>query len=177
MTTLASLPDLLSTKQVEGLIKSFPPEAIVERGDCIIIVRTPAGKRVLSAISAGGSLWSVAGHPRPRRDGAEAVSSVTNEQLLTTAQAVRLVKQAERTRGTRLMLRVRIDTPIDGEPDKVFRDGAFGSVELSKAQALKLVSTMLSPGLEKRGARIRVSSYDRTEGDILRNEAPIYWIG
>lgn len=91
--------------------------------------------------------------------------------LLTTAEAVTLVKRSERERA-RIYLHVWIDAAVEGGPDHIVQDGLCSHLELSRAGAKKLVSTLLSPILEAKGGRIRVLRLT-WEGD----PHPTYWIG
>jgi len=72
------------------------------------------------------------------------------ELVLTADAAVALIKNADGK--VRFQFRVSALLPIEGEPDKCFEGVTFLSV--SKMEAIALVRGMLSPTLEKRGARI-----------------------
>ena len=96
----------------------------------------------------------------------------TVTHLLTTEQAVALVKKVDRTNSGRFCLRVRLDAQIEGKPDSVFKDGLCSYLNISRKDALHLVSGMLSASLEARGARIAI--------DELRygaEQKATYWIG
>jgi hypothetical protein len=91
-------------------------------------------------------------------------STTSETLLLTTEEAVALIKRAERVKGTRFYAHMRFDAPIVDKPDRIFPYGCHAALELSKRDALKAASTMLSKTLEERGARIcmtkRTSAYD-----------------
>lgn len=94
---------------------------------------------------------------------------------LTAAEAIAFVKKVDRSNSGKFCLSVRLDAAAEGAPDKVFPDGLSHYLPLSRAQALGLVSNMLSPTLEARGARITIREvhFDGVEGCDNR---PTYWI-
>ena len=96
----------------------------------------------------------------------------TVTHLLTTEQAVALVKKADRTNSGRFCLRVRLDAQIEGKPDSIFHDGLCTYLNISRKDALHLVSGMLSAPLEARGARITIEELRYGE-----DQKPTYWIG
>ena len=88
--------------------------------------------------------------------------------LVTTDEAVKQIKTL--AKGWKIYAVISGDAPIvqDGiATDKVFGSGFYGSVEISRAQALKLMTRFLSKALEDRGARIplRLSPYTFTNGN------------
>lgn len=101
----------------------------------------------------------------------------TDDQVmaLTTAEAVALVKRAERERA-RICLHVRFDALVVDKPEHVYPDACAHFVELSRKDALELVSNALSATMEAKGARIPMSRSVRPghEGD---RPSVIYWIG
>lgn len=50
---------LLSTRQLDGLLGSFPKAARIERTDSTVSVYAPKGQHVLSAVSPNGRQWHV----------------------------------------------------------------------------------------------------------------------
>lgn len=105
-------------------------------------------------------------------------TSSANRRLLTTQEAIALVKRAERAKGTRFFVYVRADAPLADKPGRVFPEGCFASLELSKAEALDLLSRFLTSELEVRGGRIPITTYDYPGEDALMAGIPsIYWIG
>lgn len=93
--------------------------------------------------------------------------------LLTTAEAVGLVKRAEREKGTRFLVMLRLDAGIAGKPDLIYSDGCYSSLRLSRAEALGLVERMLNPVLEAKGGRIRMMK--RTSRFPGREDLVSYW--
>ena len=96
----------------------------------------------------------------------------TVTHLLTTEQAVAFVKKVDRTNSGKFYLRVRLDAQIEGKPDSIFQDGLCTYLDISRKDALQLVSGMLSAALEARGARITI---DEVQYDA--DQKRTYWIG
>jgi hypothetical protein len=71
----------------------------------------------------------------------------------TRSEAQKAVKNAKA--GTSFYLHVRIELPVDVD-DNTWYNG-YGSVKLSRKEAQKFVENLLSPTLEEKGARIKVS--------------------
>jgi hypothetical protein len=99
--------------------------------------------------------------------------TIEQELLLTTAEAVALVKRSERERGS-WALHVRADARIKDDPEHVFRDGLAHYLTLSRADALQLVSKWMSPKTEEKGGRILVKRIQAPSGKGFR---VTYWIG
>lgn len=101
----------------------------------------------------------------------------TNEviHILTAAEAISFVKKVDHTNSGKFCLSVRLDAAVQGDPDKVFPDGLFHYLPLSRAQALELVSNMLRPTLEERGARITIREVHH-RGIVGYDNRPTYWI-
>ena len=76
------------------------------------------------------------------------------EHQLAKKEELLKVLDRERRKGTKVCLHVRIDAPIEGEPDKVFPCGLASYIDLSYREAAKLVENMLTDTLQARGARI-----------------------
>jgi hypothetical protein len=95
--------------------------------------------------------------------------------LLTTEEAIKLVKRAERLRA-KFCLHVRVDAPVVDKENHVFPDGCHHALDLSRKDALDLVSNMLGKTLEDRGGRIRIRE---TEWTLIGEKTPriTYWIG
>lgn len=98
----------------------------------------------------------------------------SKELLLTTAEAVALVKRSERTRA-RFNLHVRLDAAVEGKPDHVFESGLHSYLRLSRADALHLVKGLLSEALEAKGGRIRIVEHRYENG--INGPETVYWIG
>lgn len=99
---------------------------------------------------------------------------IKEEMLLTTEEAVRLVKRSERERA-KFCLSVRCDAHVVDKEDHVFPNGCHHYLSLSRADALDLVSNLLSKTLEDRGGRIRIRKQVYTiVGEETRTT---YWIG
>jgi hypothetical protein len=101
---------------------------------------------------------------------------IVTEMLLTTEEARTLVKQSERIKGSRFAVYVPLDAYVVDKPGFVFSGGCSSYVDLSKAEALRLVSGMLSPGMEDRGGRIRIKKRETPPEGSLPG-AISYWIG
>jgi len=84
------------------------------------------------------------------------MSSTEKTMELTTAEAVALVKRAERLRAT-FAIHIRGNAPIAGDPDRMFPDGLHTYLNIARKDAMHLAETLLSPTLEARGARISVT--------------------
>ena len=99
------------------------------------------------------------------------IKTMTDTHLFTTEQAIAFVKKVDRTNSGKFCLAVRLDAQIEGESDRHFPDGLSSYVEISRKEALRLVSQMLSATLEARGGRIRID-------EVIYNseERPTYWI-
>jgi hypothetical protein len=93
-------------------------------------------------------------------------------QLFKTQDAVKFIKNAKA--GTSFRLHVRNDAPIEGEDDKAFIGCAGGYVNLSRAEAVRIVADYISPKLEERGARVPINA-NRYES--AGKERVTYWIG
>lgn len=93
-------------------------------------------------------------------------------QLFKTQAAVKFIKNAPS--GVRFCLHVRNDAPVEGEDDKAFIGCAGGYVNLSRAEAARIVAGHISPKLEERGARVPIN-VDRYES--AGRERVTYWIG
>lgn len=93
------------------------------------------------------------------------------QHLLTTKQAIDFVKRVDRTNSGLFCVSIRLDARIVNEPDKVFADGLCNYLNISRKQALHVVTNMLSPTLEERGARITIE-----EVKFDTSERPTYWI-
>jgi hypothetical protein len=96
----------------------------------------------------------------------------TITHLLTREQAIAFVKKVDRENSGHFCLRVRLDARIEGNPDRIFPDALFSYLNISRKEALRLVSDMLSPTMEARGARITID-----ETKFVDAERPTYWIG
>jgi len=94
------------------------------------------------------------------------------EHLFTKEEAIAFVKKADRTNSGKFCLRVRLDAPIEGKPDRIFPDALCSYLNISRKEALRLVSDMLSPTLQERGGRIRIE-----ETSFADSKRPTYWIG
>jgi hypothetical protein len=94
------------------------------------------------------------------------------ELLLTTEEAIALVKRSERERAT-WALHVRGDAAIVDQPEKVYRGGLSHYLNLSRGDALKLATNMLHKGVEEKGGRIRVVRREYT--GVAHGVT--YWIG
>ncbi len=97
--------------------------------------------------------------------------------LYTTQGAIALVKRAERLKGTKFAVRLLYDAPIEGEPGRVFPAGLHSYIVVSKADALRIVAGLVSPGLEARGARIPITQSDFTPSYAGASTSTTYWIG
>lgn len=75
---------------------------------------------------------------------------------LTTAEAVALVKKAERQRAT-FAVHIRANAPVAGDSERVFLDGLHTYLNISRKDAMHLAKTLLSPVLEARGARLLIT--------------------
>lgn len=101
-------------------------------------------------------------------------ADVCTVHLLTTEEAVKLVKRSERFRA-KFCLHVRIDALLATDAKRVFSDGCSSYLDISRADALHLASTLLCAALEARGGRIRIC-----ERVYKREDSPActtYWIG
>lgn len=95
--------------------------------------------------------------------------------LLTTEQAVALVKKVDRENLGKFALSIRQDAQIVGEDGKYFQGALATYLPVSRKQALGIVKSLLSATLEARGARITIRevSFPGAVGDCR----PTYWIG
>lgn len=89
--------------------------------------------------------------PNVKSEGEEAT-----ELLLTKAEAIALVKRSAREKGSRWLLMIPLDARVLNEPDKIFSQGCYTSLLLSRASAEEVFKNMHLEVLEERGARIRV---------------------
>ena len=97
------------------------------------------------------------------------------KKLYTKAESIELIEKYKR--GDRFYFYVRFDTPIEGNEDQMFQDGAFTTVEVSKDRAVKMLGDCLSPVLEARGARIPISLDDAPTYRGRRKTISRFWIG
>lgn len=95
------------------------------------------------------------------------------EMNLTKAEALALVARSERSGRDRAdwCLSVRLDARVEGQPDKIFPDGLCTWLNISRAQARRLLNDMLTSGLEAKGARIRIRKSQFQDGSPIT-----YWI-
>lgn len=96
----------------------------------------------------------------------------SESHVCTTEQAVRLVRSSRS--GTQFNVRIRLDAPVEGDPEHVYPDDLTGYVRVSKAVALDLATTLLSPGLEAKGGRIPITI---SQYKILDKWSCTLWIG
>jgi hypothetical protein len=95
-----------------------------------------------------------------------------HEYQFTTLEAVAFVKR--QPAGTRFNLAVRLDAPVAGTENEVFRSGCSTYLRLSRNDALDLALSMLSHTLEARGGRIPMRSYYSSIGTTTRK---VVWLG
>ncbi len=112
------------------------------------------------------------------------VPETKKQYLLTAADAVLHIKRAPS--GTRFCLHVNIDMPVLTEPGRVFRNGFSSYLNLSRKDAMNMLSAQGNgvPVLEERGARIPITDIHskRTKWDAKRScmveyDDLIMWIG
>ena len=75
----------------------------------------------------------------------------TIKHILTTAEAIKLIKKAPK--GSRFMLGVSPELPIEGEPGRVFP--GYACLFISRAEFIKVVTDCLR-GFEARGGRVSI---------------------
>lgn len=91
----------------------------------------------------------------------------------TTQAAIDLIKKAPK--GSFFALHVRVDAPMVGDSeDRVFRDGCATYLTLTRRQAARMVSEMLTNTLENMGGRIPITS---SQGIGSLANQTTYWIG
>lgn len=78
---------------------------------------------------------------------------------LTRAEAIRLVKA--QPNKTRFYVHVSHNAAIAGDPDHVFTAGCSAGVRLTYKDALRLAEDLLTPTLEAKGGRMRISINER----------------
>jgi hypothetical protein len=71
----------------------------------------------------------------------------------TTKEAQKAIKTAKT--GTHFYVHVQVNLPVQDEPDSYYP--GYSSIKLSRKEAQKFVENLLSPTLEEKGARIKVS--------------------
>jgi hypothetical protein len=106
-----------------------------------------------------------------------------NEQLYhaTREEAEKLIKSARS--GARFNVMIRVDLPIAGDDEHVFRDGGCASIGVSKKDALRLARELISETLEGRGARLRIRTFEQRDYRYRGGEpngerkVTVYWIG
>jgi len=96
----------------------------------------------------------------------------TVTHLLTTAEAIALVKKVDRTNNGKFCVHIRVDAPLVDNPERIFSGGCFTYLNISRKDALHMVTNMLTPALEARGGRIKIDEFSYSTGD-----KPTYWIG
>lgn len=99
------------------------------------------------------------------------MATKTIVHLLTTEQAKAFVKKVDRTNSGSFAIVVKLDAAIEGDEGHVFVNSLSGYINLSRKEALRLVSTMLSPTIEGKGGRIRLE-----EVWFDRSDKPCYWL-
>ena len=99
------------------------------------------------------------------------MARTTIVHLLTTEQAKAFVKKVDRTNSGSFAIVVKLDAAIAGDETHVFPNALSGYISLSRKEALRLVSTMLSPTIEGKGGRIRLEEVRFNECD-----KPCYWL-
>lgn len=91
------------------------------------------------------------------------------EHKMTTAEAVAFVKSAKR--GTQFALHIRGEARMaDDADDSRIPYGLAGWMNLTKRQAIGIVSEILSPGVESRGGRMPITA-------SVSDYGTTYWIG
>lgn len=98
-------------------------------------------------------------------------SHTTVQHLLTTKEAIEFVKRVDRTNSGLFCVSIRLDARIVDSEASVFPDCLASYLEISRRQALRVVSNLLSPTIEARGGRITID-----EVKFNDNEKPTYWI-
>lgn len=97
----------------------------------------------------------------------------------TRAEAQKILKAAKA--GSTFNVSIRIDLPIEGDDEHVFQDGGASYLPVSKKEAVRLASDLLSEMLESRGGRLPIRCYDREaykRGSSLEKRIiTSYWIG
>lgn len=82
------------------------------------------------------------------------IEATNTEHLMTLAEAVKFLKRAK-TRNFSAM--VFPELPIPDRPGKCL--GGCASIKLTRPSAIALAQDLLSPTLEGRGARIKITEY------------------
>lgn len=99
------------------------------------------------------------------------VPDVEEEFVCTREQALALVRKSDREQA-RWCLSVRLDARIQDKPDRVYPDGLGTWVQVSRAEAKRLITDMLSETLEGRGGRIHI----RKRTPQYEKSKATYWI-
>jgi hypothetical protein len=71
----------------------------------------------------------------------------------TSSEAQKAIRTAKT--GTKFYVHVKVDLPVLSEPDSYYP--GYSWVKLTRKEAQKFVESLLSPVLEARGARIKLS--------------------
>ena len=96
------------------------------------------------------------------------------ELFLTTEEALQLVKRSERMKGCRWAAMLRYDAPVPSNPGHCFPNGCHSYINLSKADTMRIVKSLLSSTLEERGGRIHITERISTSESL--GTRITYWI-
>ena len=97
----------------------------------------------------------------------------------TREEAQKIIKAAKA--GSTFNVSIRMDLPIEGDAEHVFRDGGASYLPISRKEALRLARDLVSETLESRGARLRIRCYDvekyQRGVSLQKRFVTSYWIG
>jgi hypothetical protein len=97
----------------------------------------------------------------------------------TREEAQKIIKAAKA--GSTFSVSIRMDLPIEGDSEHVFRDGGASYLTISRKEALRLARDLVSEILESRGARLKIRSYERESyrkgSSLEKHSVTCYWIG
>ncbi len=90
--------------------------------------------------------------------------------IVTREEAHLLVAKSIKERA-KWCLSVRLDARVEGKPNREYRDGLSSYIGLSRQQASRLITNLISDSLEASGGRITIRKLQYAE-----NSKITYWI-
>lgn len=103
------------------------------------------------------------------------------EHKLTREEAIAMLRRAGT--GCTYHVSIRVNLPIEGDPEHVFDNGGASYVNLSKKEAIKLVGDLMTDAIEKKGGRIPIRTYEGNQNcywgarSIGERHVTSFWIG
>lgn len=96
------------------------------------------------------------------------MTTTSTTHHFTTAEAVKFIKR--QPAKVQFALHIRVDLPIAEKPDHIFPSGGCTYMKLSRKQAIKVCSELVSKTMEDKGGRLPITEHGA-------NDYRCIWIG